>query len=117
MILRVKAVLRRTSGEVLPMLICGPMALDREKGRFTLFGEEVGLSTVQREMMAALMGHANSILTRQQLIDRAYSRGFDGYERAVDTQIQRLRRLIHRDRFKPIETVYGKGYRLVWRDD
>ena len=117
LVLRIKAVLRRTSGSIMERLSCGPMILDQREGLFTLFGETVRLSTIQREIMAALMGHANCILSRQQLIDMAYRREFDGYDRAVDTQIQRLRHLIHRDGFKPIETVYGEGYRLVWRDD
>ncbi|MDJ0757267.1 MAG: winged helix-turn-helix domain-containing protein, partial [Ardenticatenaceae bacterium] len=37
---------------------------------------------------------------------------FDGYDRAIDTHIRRLRKAIQIDELQPIETVYGAGYKL-----
>jgi len=52
------------------------------------------------------------VLTRDQLLDLAFDRGTDVFDRAVDTQVSRLRRKIEIDAKAPklIKTVWGGGY-------
>jgi len=117
LLLRMEAVLRRYKGQVRRILRCGPLYLDRDRGEFTLFGEPVRLSGVQRDIMALFMENCNCILSRSQLMEQALPPGEEVFDRAVDTHIQRLRKLIHREGFEPLQTVYGEGYRLVWEDE
>ena len=56
------------------------------------------------------------MLTRDQLIALAFKNDFDGYDRAIDNHILRLRRQIAVDGRQPIQTVYGAGYRFVTED-
>jgi len=116
LILRMEAVLRRSKSQVRRVIDCGPLTLDRDRGLFTLFGEPIRLSGIQRDLMAQFMEHPNAILSRQQLMERALSTRTEIFDRAVDTHIQRLRKLIHREGFEPLQTVYGQGYRLVWEE-
>ena len=55
------------------------------------------------------------MLTRDQLLDLAFERGTDVFDRAVDTQVSRLRRKIEVDARTPklIKTVWGGGYTLA----
>jgi len=59
------------------------------------------------------MRHPNQMLSREQLIALSFGSDFVGSDRAVDTHIRRLRKLIHRDGFEPIQAVYGAGYRFA----
>ena len=59
------------------------------------------------------MRHPNEVLTRDQLISLAFSNEFDGFDRAIDNQVARLRRQINRNGEQPIQTVYGAGYRFA----
>jgi DNA-binding response OmpR family regulator len=61
------------------------------------------------------MRHPNQVLTRDQLISLAFD-DFDAFDRAIDTHIRRLRKLIHLADFQPIQTVYGAGYKFVVED-
>ena len=63
------------------------------------------------------MRHPNQLLTRDQLIAVAFNDEFDGFDRAVDSQVARLRKQISRNETQPIQTVYGGGYRFVVEDE
>ncbi|MCP4694677.1 MAG: winged helix-turn-helix transcriptional regulator, partial [Desulfobacterales bacterium] len=78
-------------------------------------GETVPLTRIQFALMAAFMRHPNQTLTRERLLDIAFRDDFDGFDRAVDAHIRRLRRQIEPDPGRPryILTVYGIGYKLV----
>ena len=53
------------------------------------------------------MRHPNQVLTRDHLIALAFNNHFDGFDRAIDTHIRRLRKQIHVDGRQPI-----KSYRV-----
>lgn len=109
---RVKAVLRRTRREVVHTLRCGPLEMDLERETAFLNGNELELSHAQLSLLRVFMRHPRMTLSRNQLMEQAFDNNYDCYDRAVDTHIKRLRKIIHRDDFKPIQTVYGIGYRL-----
>ncbi len=112
-IARADAVLRRAKGEVRQLLRCGNITFDESTRSVTVDDEPVELSQAQIALLATFMRHPNQVLTRHQLIALAFSHDFQGLERAVDSQIARLRKRISRNGSQPIETVYGAGYRLV----
>ena len=109
---RIKAVLRRSGKPDKKIITCGPMSLNELTGRIAINGKETELSRIQLAILSAFMNSPDIILSREQLIAAAFDGDFDGYERAVDTHIKRLRKLIHTGDFQPIKTVYGLGYKL-----
>ena len=116
-IARAEAVLRRVRGTVQQVLTCDHITLDETTGVVTVDEERVSLSQAQIALLATFMRHPNQVLTRDQLIALSFDDEFEGFDRAVDSQIAPLRRQIHREGREPIQTVYGAGYRFVVEDD
>ena len=112
-IARADAVLRRVKGRVQHVLTHNNITLNETTRRATVDGEPVILSQAQIDLLSAFMRHPNQVLTRDQLIALAFNNDFEGFDRAIDNQIARLRKQIGQDRNRPIETVYGAGYRFV----
>lgn len=110
---RAKAVLRRVEGEVQQILICGNIRLNTRTRSLTIGERPVSLSQTQFALLAAFMRHPNQVLTRDQLIDLALDNDFDGFDRAIDNHILRLRKQLAIGGHQPIQTVYGTGYRFV----
>ncbi|MBI1188735.1 MAG: response regulator [Alphaproteobacteria bacterium] len=70
------------------------------------------LSTGEFRLLLTFLQHPRAVLSRDQLLDLAFDRGSDVFDRAVDTQVSRLRRKIETDPQDPklIKTVWGAGY-------
>ena len=113
---RAKAVLRRVHDKVQQVLTCGNITIDETTKRVTVDKQPVHLSHAQFLLLAVFMRHPNQVLTRDQLITLAFNNDYDGYDRAIDNHILRLRRQITVGGRQPIQTVYGAGYRFVTED-
>ena len=112
-IARAEAVLRRVKGKVQQVLTHGDITLNETTQRVTVGKDTVPLSQAQIALLSAFMRHPNQVLTREQLIRLAFDDEFDGFDRAIDNQVARLRRQISRGGGQPIQTVYGAGYRFA----
>jgi DNA-binding response OmpR family regulator len=75
-------------------------------------GEVVPLTSGEFELLRVFATHPNHVLNRDQLMELAKGRDWQPFDRAVDTQIGRLRKKIETDPAKPtlIKTVRGGGY-------
>ena len=116
-IARSEAVLRRVQGKVQQLLTSGAISLNETTGTVTVNEEPVELSQAQITLLATFMRHPNQVLTRDQLISLTFQHEFDGFDRAIDSQVARLRKRISHEGNQPIETVYGAGYRFVAEDE
>ena len=112
-IARAEAVLRRVKGRVQQVLTRDNITLNETTRSVTINGEPVVLSQKQISLLATFMRHPNQVLSRDQLIALTYSDEFSGFDRAIDSQIARLRKQIGRHGSQPIQTVYGAGYKFV----
>jgi two-component system phosphate regulon response regulator OmpR len=81
----------------------------------TRFGEQISLSTGEFALLRALVTHPRQPLSRDQLMELARGRDHDPFDRAIDVQVSRLRKLVEPDPAKPrfIQTVWGHGYVFV----
>ncbi|MXY43239.1 MAG: response regulator transcription factor [Dehalococcoidia bacterium] len=116
-IARAHALLRRVKDRVQQVLTLGDITLNDTTGMVTVGEEPVTLSQAQIALLSTFMRHPNQLLTRDQLISLAFNDDFDGFDRAIDSQIARLRKQINRDGRQPIQTVYGGGYRFMVEDE
>ena len=105
--------LRRVKGRVQQVLTRGNITLNETARSVTVNAEPVILSQAQIALLSTLMRHPNRVLTRDQLISLSFTTEFQGFDRAIDSQIARLRKQIGRDGSQPIQTVYGAGYKFV----
>ena len=93
--------------------------LDIPAGRMVgLIGPDgviVSLSGAEYRLLAVLVEHPNRVLDRNQLMDLTLGREATPFDRSIDVQVSRLRRLLEEDPAKPryIQTVWGVGYVFV----
>ncbi len=75
-------------------------------------GEEVPLSAMRVDLVAAFALHPGRALGREELMRLAPPRGEDSFDRSIDSRVTRLRRKLERDPAKPelIRTLRGAGY-------
>ncbi len=116
-IARAEAVLRRVKGRVQQVLTRGRITLNETTLSVTVDGEPLPLSQAQTALLSTFMRHPSQVLTRDQLISLTFSHDFQGSDRAIDSHVARLRKLINRDGRQPIRTVYGAGYKFVVEDE
>jgi DNA-binding response OmpR family regulator len=106
---RLRALIRRSSGEPAPILSAGPLKLDTRQMRFTLNGLPVALSPLEYRLLAFLMHRAGRIVPPTELADHLYDTGHDRDPNAIEVIVARLRRKLGAG---VIETRRGFGYLL-----
>lgn len=113
-VLRVKAVLRRSEGKETPesdVMLLGELQLDVPGHRLLLQGEEVPLTATEFRLLKILMERSNRVQTREKLLTDVWRYAEEVDSRTVDTHIRRLRRKLGPEADR-IETVIGVGYRM-----
>lgn len=113
---RVRAVLRRTAlregaPEHGPVLVHGSIEVDPDRHEVRVAGTKIELTATEFEVLRALLQRPGRLLTRSQLIERAYAGDHHVTERTIDTHIRRIRAKLRALGADPIETVHGLGYR------
>src|SRR5258706_10544530 len=78
-------------------------------------GEQLPLTTGEFALLKVLVQHPRTPLSRDKLMELARGREFGAFDRSIDVQISRLRKLIETDPAKPtfIQTVWGFGYVFI----
>ncbi len=118
LVARVRALLRRTQGEVkLPSIIrVGALEIDLEKHSATCNGSPVRLTPNEFKLLYLLASRPGQTLTREQLLDDLHGAA-SSIDRSVDSHIKNLRKKLETASGEPmIETVYGIGYRFLESD-
>lgn len=116
LVARVRAMLRRSRGEVRApaILRVGALEIDPEKYTVTLNDAPLRLTPIEFKLLNLLARRPGQTLTREQLLDDLHG-GASSIDRSVDSHIKNLRRKLENASTDPpsIETVYGIGYRLI----
>ena len=109
LIVRVRALIRRSAGHATPVLRCGPLEFDVNAARFTLDGVALNLTTQEQRILSYFMHHPGKPISRGQLGEHVYEGGFDPDSNVLDVLIGRIRRKLG---VALIHTVRGQGFRL-----
>ncbi len=120
---RIHAVLRRRPTQEAPgapsmetqIVSFGPFEFDLSLRRLSRQGDVIALTTGEFSMLKALVRHPRQPLSRDKLAQLARGRDFEPFDRSLDVQVSRLRKLIEPDATQPryIQTVWGVGYVFV----
>jgi two-component system phosphate regulon response regulator OmpR len=123
LVARMQAVLRRRPPPAPPgapsaetqIAEFGEFHLNLATRTLTKDGEEVPLTTGEFALLKVLVQHPRVPLSRDKLMELARGREFGAFDRSIDVQISRLRRLVEPDPSKPayIQTVWGFGYVFI----
>jgi two-component system OmpR family response regulator len=106
---RLRALIRRATGQVIPELQCGGVTLDPRTSKVTLDGAPVKLTGHEFRVLSYLMHHRGRIVSQSELTEHIYAQDFDRDSNTVEVFIGRLRRKLGASF---IETVRGLGYRI-----
>jgi DNA-binding response OmpR family regulator len=122
LVARIHAVLRRQTERLAPgapaadgKISFGPYRLDLATRALTRGDTSVALTTGEFGLLKVLAMHPRQPLAREKLMLLARGRDHDVFDRAIDVQVSRLRKLIEADPSAPryIQTVWGFGYVFV----
>ena len=111
MVSRVKAVLRRTHGNVERKISIGKLEIDEKKHNVTVSGKKVNLTLKEYELLRLLMKNPGRVFTRDELLLSVWESDYSGETRTVDVHVGTLRAKLGKEGSR-IETVRGVGYRM-----
>jgi two-component system phosphate regulon response regulator OmpR len=122
LVARIQAVMRRQpaalpgapapSGEIVTF---GHIRVDLGTRQLQRDGKDIALTTGEFSLLKVLLQHPREPLSRDKLMELARGREYGAYDRAIDVQVSRLRKLVEDDPTTPryIQTVWGFGYVFV----
>ena len=119
---RINAVLRRqtTAPAAAPdtehgIIDFAEFRLDLATRQFSKQGTLINITSGEFALLKTLTAHARQPLSREQLMQLVRGREHEAFDRSIDVQISRLRKLIEADPAKPriIQTIWGFGYVFV----
>jgi two-component system phosphate regulon response regulator OmpR len=123
LVARIHAVLRRQAPPAAPgapsteakVVAFGPFALHLASRALMRGGENIPLTTGEFALLKALATHPREPMSRDKLMDLARGREHESYDRSIDVQVSRLRKLLGEDPQQPsyIQTVWGFGYVFI----
>ena len=122
LVARIHAVLRRHSERLAPggpapggKISFGPYILDLSTRTLLKGSTPIPLTTGEFALLKVLVTHPRQPLAREKLMLLARGRDHDVFDRAIDVQVSRLRKLVEPDPSSPryIQTVWGFGYVFV----
>jgi two-component system OmpR family response regulator len=106
---RLRALIRRASGQTSPQIRCGAVLLDPRLAKVTLDGAPVRLTSHEFRVLSYLMHHRGRVVSQGELTEHIYAQDFDRESNTVEVFVARLRRKLGASF---IETVRGLGYRV-----
>jgi two-component system phosphate regulon response regulator OmpR len=123
LVARINAVLRRRAAPTPPgapnaeveTVTFGGMSVNLATRTLERDGKALALTTGEFALLKVLVTHPRTPLSRDKLMELARGREYEVFDRSIDVQISRLRKMIEPDPAHPsyIQTVWGFGYVFV----
>ncbi len=105
--------LKRSGGpDDLRVLSAGEIKMYPSKMQVFVNGEEIFPAPKEYFLLKVLIENKGYVLSRQKLLDMVWGVGHDGNDRAVDTHIKKLRKMLGSEGSR-IKTVIGGGYKIT----
>ena len=108
---RVRALVRRRTGQTRTVLECGPLAFDTVGRQIRVNGERLPLSVRELSVLEMLMARPGRVVTKQQIVNSLSGWDADFSENAVEVYVYRLRKRLE-GTGTSIQTIRGFGYLL-----
>lgn len=115
LLVKINALIKRYHGLLVQggRIVIGELVIEPARRYVTVSGKEVVLAPKEYDLLMYLIDNKDMILTRDQILDRVWGMDYEGYDRAVDTHIKKLRAALGEASYH-VQTVIKAGY--VWRD-
>jgi two-component system response regulator PhoP len=110
---RVQALLRRSAGHATPEVRFGPLAINLSSQVVQLNDQPLELTTFEYKVLEYFVLHPNQVVSKLELNDHLYDEDADPDSNVIEVLVGRLRKKLDPEgRWKPIETLRGRGYRF-----
>lgn len=106
---RIRAQLRRASGNASPVMQIGNLSLDTRTSKVMWQGQAISLTALEYKVVAYFMHNPEKVISRTELVEHIYKQDFDRDSNTIEVFIGRIRKKIAP---KVIKTVRGLGYQL-----
>ena len=123
LVARIQAVLRRCPAAAPPgapttdneIAVFGEFSLNLGTRSLTRGGVDITVTSGEFALLKVLVQHPRTPLSRDKLMEMARGREAGAFDRSIDVQVSRVRKLIEADPAKPafIQTVWGFGYVFI----
>jgi len=111
---RIHALARRSTGWAKAILQCGPVTLNPTNQQVKHNNQDIDLTAYEYRLLHYLMLHAGEVLSKTVLTEHIYEQDQDRDSNVIEVFIKRLRNKLDPDKtLNPIETLRGRGYRLI----
>jgi two-component system, OmpR family, response regulator len=110
LVMRLRALVRRATGHAAARIVCGPVTFDAQTGQVELDGLPLRLTALEWRVLSTLMLRKGVVVDRLDLLDHVYEGDADPDSNSLEVIVGRLRKKIGAEL---IETVRGRGYRMV----
>jgi two-component system OmpR family response regulator len=111
-IARIRAVVRRTSGEQLSRLRFAGVEMDEDAHEVWRDGRPLALSPTEFNLLRYLLLNQRRVVSKTQILDHVWRFDFGGDHRIVESYISLLRKKVDFKEPKLIQTIRGVGYSL-----
>ena len=109
LIMRLRALVRRSAGHAVPKITCGALSFDAQTGVFELDGLPLKLTALEWRVLECLIMRKDVVVDRLELTEKVYEGDAGTDSNSLEVIVGRLRRKVGHDM---IETVRGRGYKL-----
>ena len=112
LLMKINALINRYRGLLVKngMIVMDELVIEPAKRRVTVNGAEITLAPKEYDLLIYLIENKGIVLSRNQILDQVWGREYEGYDRAVDTHIKKLRAALG-DCGYHVETVIKAGYK------
>ncbi len=108
---RVRALLRRTQPERVPVLSFADLSLDTSTRQAIRRGRTISLTAKEYDLLELFLRHPRQVLTREMIFDRVWGYDFGGESNVLDVYIRYLRQKLEMEgEPRLIHTARGVGY-------
>lgn len=113
LLMRIKAILRRSGIAQSKRLVIGDTVLDSEERSAYVSGVEISLTQREFDIVFKLLSYPKKIFSRQALMDEFWDSETTSSTRTVDVYVTKLRDKFSSSKDFEIQTVHGLGYKAV----
>ena len=113
LLMRIKAILRRSGIAQSKRLVIGDTVLDREERSAYVSGVEISLTQREFDIVFKLLSYPKKIFSRKALMDEFWDSETTSSTRTVDVYVTKLRDKFSSSKDFEIQTVHGLGYKAV----
>ncbi len=113
LVARIRSLLRRPPLASSDILELDDLKLDTRTQKVTIKDKELVLTLREYGLLEYFLRNYSTVLTRVDLLEHVWDRNYDSLSNVVDVHLKNLRKKLPKQYAKRIQTIWGKGYKLV----